>query len=113
LLPKFKHFFAKAVVFVSRIELKLLNAERELFDAPDKGEKVVGARTNSTHLRNATTPVSFKLMEQPFHSDQRAVCFAARAFGRLFPLLDRAHSTSQTARKSRACMVQSRIRTQR
>ena len=40
--------------------------------------------------------------------DQRAVCCAARAARRPVCLLDDARSTSQTARSSRACMVQGR-----
>jgi len=40
--------------------------------------------------------------------DQRAVCCAARAARRSVCLLDDARSTSQTARSSRACMVQGR-----
>jgi len=40
--------------------------------------------------------------------DQRAVCFAARAARRPFPPLDDARSASQTARSSRAGMVQGR-----
>jgi hypothetical protein len=38
--------------------------------------------------------------------DQRAVCFAARAARRPCPPLDDPRSASQTARSSRACMVQ-------
>ena len=40
--------------------------------------------------------------------DQRAVCLAARAVRRPCPPLDDARSASQTARSSRACMVQDR-----
>ena len=40
--------------------------------------------------------------------DQRAVCFTSRAARRPCPPLDDARSASQTARSSRACMVQGR-----
>jgi len=49
-----------------------------------------------------------KFQTDRIRRDQRAVCFAARAVRRPCPPLDDARSASQTARSSRACMVQDR-----
>jgi hypothetical protein len=67
---------------------------------PRKMRKITSCRNSSV-----TTPLLWMLCR-----DQRALRFAARVDGRPFLPLDHARFASQTARSSRACMVQGRRR---